>query len=90
MRRTFRTLVILAIVCTAVALLVVTIPAISSAGPQNTSILAPGSFAAGLADLVRAPAITFALASTVGAVFVRGLTWRRKARPSAEGRHPHP
>ena len=79
-RRVVRTLVILAIVCSAVALLVVMIPPFSSAGPSNTSILAPGSFAAGLADLVRAPAITFALASAVGAVFVRALTWHRRPR----------
>ncbi|HEV7185691.1 MAG: hypothetical protein ACHP7F_04645 [Actinomycetales bacterium] len=90
MRRAFRTLVIIAIVCTAVAILVVLIPALSSADSQNTPILAPGSFSAGLADLVRAPAITVALASGVGAVFVRALTWRRKPHRSAEGRHPHP
>lgn len=73
-------LVIGAVVCAAVALICAVTPAVLVPAGLTYSSLAPGNFATGLADLVRTPAITFALACAVGAVFVRALTWTR---------HPH-
>jgi hypothetical protein len=79
-QKIFRLLVIVAIACTVVAVASALVPAFVPSGSRNYYFLAPGSFAAGLADLVRTPAITFALASAVGAVFVRALTWQHKQR----------
>ncbi|WP_431279113.1 hypothetical protein [Leifsonia poae] len=83
MRKTFRVLVIFAIVCTAIAILSALVPAFVPSGSRNFFYPAPGSFVAGLADLVRGPAVTFALAGAVGAVFVRALTWQRS--PGSRG-----
>jgi hypothetical protein len=79
-QKTFRLLVIIALACTAVAVGSALVPAFIPSGARYYYFLAPGSFAAGLADLVRTPAITFALASAVGAVYVRALTWHPKRR----------
>ncbi|MFF1876877.1 hypothetical protein [Leifsonia sp. NPDC058230] len=89
MRKTFRILVTIALACAGVALLSALVPAFFPSGSRYYYFLAPGSFVAGLADLVRTPAITFALASAVGAVFVRALTWQRKA-PAPAGRRARP
>jgi hypothetical protein len=77
--RSFRILVWLAVGFAALSVLCVAISAFTSPLPPYL-LASPASFTAGVADLVRTPALTFTLLCAVGAVFVRALTWHPGSR----------
>ena len=76
MRGTVRTLVILAVVFGAAALLCMIAPGLAPSSYSQSDLMRPEILTAGLAEVVRVPATSFALLCAIGAVFVRGLTWR--------------
>jgi hypothetical protein len=83
MKRAFRVLVILAIGCGLVGLICGAMPFIWQPEARSSFLIAE-SFVSGTADLLRTSATVLALAAAVGAVFLRGLTWRKR-RPRDAG-----
>lgn len=83
MRGAYRTLVILAIVFGAVAVLCMVAPTIAPTTYGQADLMRPEILTAGLAQLVRAPATVFALIFATAAVFVRAVAWR--PRPGTRG-----
>ncbi|MFF1571425.1 hypothetical protein ACFVWR_01660 [Leifsonia sp. NPDC058292] len=88
--RTSRLLVAVSIVFAVGAAICVIVP-VANYPDARTSYLFAGSLSTGLAQLLSAPTVTFALVSAVGAVVLRAIAWegrspveRRPVRPPRE------